>query len=160
MGGEQIGGGRLGHAGTAGHAIQTNATQFGALKLIQTSQVGEDEIVVGGSVTLTRLHEACHALADALPRHRTRGLRAIAEQLKYFAGVQVRCSAPFRTTWHICPVPGTFLGGSHPVSLCQGFAVQANWLSLTCVLGYAYFGVRLVQANPCIYCVDLSWVRS
>lgn len=51
--------------------------------------MGEEEIVVGGSVTLTRLNEACHALAAALPAHKTRGLRAIAEQLKYFAGVQV-----------------------------------------------------------------------
>ncbi len=55
--------------------------------------MGEDEIVVGGSVTLTRLVEACHALAAALPPHRTRGLRAIAEQLKYFAGVQVPAAA-------------------------------------------------------------------
>ena len=48
---------------------------------------------MGGSVTLTALMEAMHSLVKALPRHQTCTFRAMLEQLKYFAGVQIRNAA-------------------------------------------------------------------
>ena len=57
------------------------------------AQVGEDAIVVGAAVTLTRLDGALEQLIAALPAHRTRAFVALREQLKYFAGVQIRNAA-------------------------------------------------------------------
>lgn len=50
-------------------------------------------IEVGSSVTLTQLGEALKSLVAALPRHQTSTYTAFLEQLKYFAGVQIRNAA-------------------------------------------------------------------
>ena len=50
----------------------------------------ERGLVVGASVTWTRLEEAMRAQIEAQPAHRTRTLRAICEQLQWFAGHQIR----------------------------------------------------------------------
>jgi xanthine dehydrogenase/oxidase len=57
------------------------------------AQVGEDALVVGGAVTLTRLDGALEQLQHALPAERTRAFGAVREQLKYFAGIQIRNAA-------------------------------------------------------------------
>ncbi len=57
------------------------------------AQVSETGIEVGASVTLTKLGEALKSLVAALPLHQTSTFSAILEQLKYFAGVQIRNAA-------------------------------------------------------------------
>lgn len=56
-------------------------------------QVSKTSLEVGGSVTLTAMMEAMQSLVKALPEHQTCAFRAILEQLKYFAGVQIRNAA-------------------------------------------------------------------
>ena len=48
---------------------------------------------MGASVTLTKLGDTLKALVAALPPHQTSTFSAILEQLKYFAGVQIRNAA-------------------------------------------------------------------
>jgi xanthine dehydrogenase/oxidase len=55
--------------------------------------VSQKALEVGGSVTLTRLGEALKSLIAALPKHQTSTFTAMLEQLKYFAGVQIRNAA-------------------------------------------------------------------
>lgn len=52
--------------------------------------VRPDAIVLGASVNLSTLEEVCLEQAAARPVHEGSGLRAIAEQLRWFAGRQIR----------------------------------------------------------------------
>ena len=45
---------------------------------------------VGGAVTLSELLRACEAQVEVRPREQTATLRAVATQLHWFAGVQIR----------------------------------------------------------------------
>lgn len=52
--------------------------------------VRENSVTLGSAVSLTRLLQTCKDLCQKLPKFQTSGLRAIAEQLKWFAGPPIR----------------------------------------------------------------------
>ena len=72
--------------------------------------------MVGGSVTLTALMEAMHSLVKALPQHQTSTFRAMLEQLKYFAGVQIRNAAS--VAGNICT--GSPISDVNPIYMACG----------------------------------------
>ncbi|BDA44652.1 Xanthine dehydrogenase [Coccomyxa sp. Obi] len=74
----------------AGYPILVGTTHVPELNQITVS---ESCIEVGASVTLTKLGEALKQLVAALPAHQTSTFTAMLEQLKYFAGVQIRNAA-------------------------------------------------------------------
>ncbi|KAJ3111857.1 hypothetical protein HDU96_005283 [Phlyctochytrium bullatum] len=57
------------------------------LKRIDVSDKG---ITIGAAVTIARMQEKLEDLVKTLPAHKTRGLKAILENCKWFAGAQVR----------------------------------------------------------------------
>ena len=78
-------------------------------------------MVVGGSVTLTALMEAMHSLVKALPQHQTCTFRAMLEQLKYFAGVQIRNAAS--VAGNICT--GSPISDVNPIYMACGATFTA-----------------------------------
>ncbi len=52
--------------------------------------VTEEGLHIGAGVTLTQLMELLRVQAAAQPAHRTSALKALAEQLRWFAGLQIR----------------------------------------------------------------------
>ena len=74
-------------------------------------EVDDGGVHFGASVTLTQLMETCKALAASLPRHQTSGLRAVAEQLRWFAGPPIRNASSIGG--NICtasPISGGWVG--------------------------------------------------
>lgn len=65
------------------------ATHVKELTEIRTAPDGAG-VVFGASVTLSRLGDACKEFIASRPAYKTRGLAAIAEQLRWFAGRQIR----------------------------------------------------------------------
>ncbi len=56
-------------------------------------QVGPEGLTVGAAVTLSRLMRKLKQLVTARPKHETRTYQAMGEQMKYFAGNQIRNTA-------------------------------------------------------------------
>ena len=56
------------------------------------AQVTDEGLDIGSSVTLSSLLATLKACVASRPRHQTSALRAMAEQLKYFAGKPWRCT--------------------------------------------------------------------
>ena len=84
-------------------------------------QVSKTSLEVGGSVTLTAMMEAMHSLVKALPEHQTCAFRAILEQLKYFAGVQIRNAAS--VAGNICT--GSPISDLNPIYMACGAVFTA-----------------------------------
>ena len=84
-------------------------------------QVSKTSLEVGGSVTLTAMMEAMHSLVKALPEHQTCAFRAILEQLKYFAGVQIRNAAS--VAGNICT--GSPISDLNPIYMACGATFTA-----------------------------------
>ncbi|XP_073682885.1 xanthine dehydrogenase/oxidase isoform X1 [Garra rufa] len=57
---------------------------------LNTIQHTQDGIQVGASVTLTVLGDVLHAAVKKLPAHQTEVFKAVLEQLRWFAGQQIR----------------------------------------------------------------------
>jgi xanthine dehydrogenase/oxidase len=57
--------------------------------LLRQVEVLEDGLRVGASVPLSTLLEVLRAQIKSLPEHKTSTFRAVVEQLRWFAGVQV-----------------------------------------------------------------------
>ena len=71
----------------AAYPVLIGATHVPELNAVEVTPAG---VSVGASVTLSRLMETCLALAAQRPRHETAVLRAVAEQLRWFAGPPIR----------------------------------------------------------------------
>ena len=84
-------------------------------------QVSKTSLEVGGSVTLTALMEAMQSLVKALPKHQTCTFRAMLEQLKYFAGVQIRNAAS--VAGNICT--GSPISDLNPLYMAAGAVFTA-----------------------------------
>jgi xanthine dehydrogenase/oxidase len=50
----------------------------------------EEGVVIGGAVSLSRVSEFLRSLIKTLPHHKTSAFQAVVEQLKWFAGHQIR----------------------------------------------------------------------
>ena len=74
----------------AGYPVLVGVTHVPELNEVRAD---DETLIVGGAVTLTRLMEECRRLSDARPAHEGAALRAIAEQLRYFAGPPIRNAA-------------------------------------------------------------------
>ena len=72
-------------------------------------------------MTLTALMEAMQSLVKALPRHQTCTFRAMLEQLKYFAGVQIRNAAS--VAGNICT--GSPISDLNPLYMAAGATFTA-----------------------------------
>lgn len=64
-----------------------------AVPELNAVQVSERGVTFGASVTLTRLLQTCKQLVKDRPAHQVSGFKAIAEQLRWFAGTQIRNAA-------------------------------------------------------------------
>lgn len=85
------------------------------------AQVSKTSLEVGGSVTLTAMMEAMQSLVKALPEHQTCAFRAMLEQLKYFAGVQIRNAAS--VAGNICT--GSPISDLNPIYMACGAVFTA-----------------------------------
>ena len=56
-------------------------------------QVGPQGLRVGAAITLTKLMRTMKQLVAERPKHETRTFQAMGEQMKYFAGNQIRNTA-------------------------------------------------------------------
>jgi CO/xanthine dehydrogenase FAD-binding subunit len=74
----------------AGYPVLIGATHVAELNALEVEAGG---VRVGASLPLTSVLEGFLELAAALPRHQTSGLRAVAEQLRWFAGPPIRNGA-------------------------------------------------------------------
>ncbi|PSC76668.1 Xanthine dehydrogenase [Micractinium conductrix] len=68
---------------------------IGATHVLEMNAIEADAegLHIGGSVTLTKLMETCKGLIAKLPTHQTSTLRAVVEQLRWFAGPPIRNAA-------------------------------------------------------------------
>ena len=73
----------------AKYPVLVAPTHVSELNSVELSPEG-DALILGAAVTLATLERTCAALAADLPAERTSGLVAIKEQLRWFAGPQVR----------------------------------------------------------------------
>lgn len=72
------------------YPVLIGATHVPELNEIRVDDAG---LHLGGSVTLTRVMETCKKLIASLPAHQTSTLRAVVEQLRWFAGPPIRNAA-------------------------------------------------------------------
>lgn len=113
--------------------------------------------------------EAMHSLVKALPEHQTCAFRAILEQLKYFAGVQIRNAASvagnictgspisdLNPIYMACGAVFTTVGKGTPERQVHAVAVskvmQRLIVSLTSVSAQALVVVREQATSPAARC--------
>ena len=131
--------------------------------------MSDDALVVGGSVTLTALMEAMHSLVKALPVHQTCTFRAMLEQLKYFAGVQIRNAAS--VAGNICT--GSPISDVNPIYMACGATFtavgkgtpehQASALAMPCNLppsrGHRHGWLPTPVCKHCLQAIIALWLR-
>jgi xanthine dehydrogenase/oxidase len=110
-------------------------------------KVGDAGVTVGASVTLTHMMEAFTALSTTLPRHRTATLRAVVEQLRWFAGPPIRNVAALGG--NVCTASP--ISDLNPIWMASGavFEVAGKGTGRRTVPASAFFlGYRKVDMAP------------
>ena len=72
------------------HAKYPDLISIGWIKELGRVDVRQDCVVFGSGVSLSVLLETCRSMVNTLERHQGHAFRAIAEQLKWFAGPSIR----------------------------------------------------------------------
>ena len=94
--------------------------QPGQVPELNSLTVGEEGVVVGAAVTLTRLEDLCDSLASSKPASQLRVFTQIKEMLRWFAGKQIR---------NVAAVGGNIMTGSpisdlNPIFLAAGCTLE------------------------------------
>lgn len=123
--------------------------------------VENDVIVFGAATTLTQLQATCTSVAASRPAYQTSACRAIAEQLRWFAGPQIRNAASIGG--NVCtasPIsdlnPLWVAGGAMFVvqSLANGVrtvAARDFFLGYRYVLDMLFYCVMVKHTTTCVY---------
>ncbi len=114
--------------------------------------VQDDMVTFGASVTLTQLLSTCKSLIASRPGHQTSVCRAIAEQLRWFAGNQIRNAASIGG--NVCTASP--ISDLNPLWVASGavFVVQGQGSGVREVAARDFFlGYRCVLGGCLLVCV-------
>ncbi|KAK9861190.1 hypothetical protein WJX84_010543 [Apatococcus fuscideae] len=114
---------------------------------LNSMEVGPEGLTVGAAVTLSRLMRKLKQLVADRPKHETRTFQAMGEQMKYFAGNQIRNTAS--VGGNICTASP--ISDLNPIYMSTGsvFNVQGEGTGVRKVAAKNFFlGYRKVDMQP------------
>ena len=103
----------------SGRPPPTDAVQQALIHALLRMQVTDSALVVGAAVTLSRLQARLKELVAAGAPHETGVFAALLEQLRYFAGVQIRNVA---TVGGCVTRPNTCCASARSLCSCRAFS--------------------------------------
>ena len=113
-------------------------------------QVGSEGLTVGSAVTLSKLMRKMKQLVAERPKHETKTFQAMGEQMKYFAGNQIRNTAS--VGGNICTASP--ISDLNPIYMSTGsvFTVQGEGTGVRTIPAKDFFlGYRCVPPG-CFAC--------